>query len=433
MSDYLWASVAVMTAAMLSRFWYQAKLRVRFPEVWKSVAQLLDRPRSSRLMAACGLQMPGRVSRWSLWGADDRVPRVLAGIPTPAGADVQVHPAVGQSPGTVAAAADRIGAALGVPINSRLMDAGSVVWSLRVRDPLESEIRDVLRSNGNAPALVLGLTEDGYSIELPLVNTSGVVVAGIPGAGKSAALTRWMAELSASIMLALFVIDGKASADWLPFNDRATLMVQDGRFESALALLESVTEIMEHRLRNTSQMFDGVANFWDVAPAHRPSVVVVVIDECQVLFSGQGAKEEKTLSARCIQLTADLVRRGRSVGIVVICATQRPTVDAVPGAIRDNCSARISFRVMTSDSARAVLGSEFGSDGSVTPVGAPTGVGVVLADGLVPTRFRVPYATPSEVSHFVGTQGADRIPLDQLAPGLAYDVPLGASDGGADI
>lgn len=165
----------------------------------------------------------------------------------------------------------------------------------------------------------------------------------------------------------------------------------------------------------------------------QPPLVMAVIDECQVLFSAQGDKEVKAMSARCTQLTADLVRRGRSAGVVVICATQRPTVDALPGPIRDNSAARVSFRVMTSDSARAVLGNEFAADGAVTPIGAPTGVGVVLADGLTPTRFRVPYAKSSEVSRFLKAYGAERVPLDELAPGLSYDVPVSNPDWEAEL
>lgn len=268
MSDYVWTLVAVVVALVLSWCWYRAKLHVLFPGVSNSVARLLDGSKSARLLAACGLQRPGLVSWWSsLSGVDDRVPRVLAAVPTPAGADVTLHPAVGQAPDAVAAAADRIGAALGMPIVARLLSAGSVVWSLRVRDPLASELRGSLHPNGGGAMLGLGVMEDGYPITLSLANTSGVVVAGVPGAGKSAALTRWVAELCASTPLALFVIDGKASADWLPFGDRATLMVNDGRLESALALLEALTEIMDHRLTHAPHLFARAANYWD---ARRP-------------------------------------------------------------------------------------------------------------------------------------------------------------------
>jgi hypothetical protein len=429
MRDYMWAAVAVVGAVVSSRCWYRAKLRVLFPGVSNSVARLLDRSQSARLLAACGLERPGPVScRSLLSGDDDRVPRVLGARPSPAGADVTLHPAVGQAPDAVAAAADRIGAALGVPIVAGTLPAGSVVWSLRVRDPLASEILAPLHPNGGGTTLNLGVMEAGDPLMLPLANTSGVVVAGVPGAGKTGAMTRWVAELCASTSMALFVIDGKASADWLAFADRATLLVNDGRFASALASLEAMADVMDYRLTHAPQLFGGVANFWDAPAAIRPPLVMAVIDECQVLFSAQADKDAKAMSARCIQLVGDLVRRGRSAGVGVICATQRPTVDAIPGTIRDNSSARISFRVMTADSARAVLGNEFGVAGTVSPIGAPTGVGVVLAESLAPTRFRVQYATPPEVSEFLEAYGGDRIPLDELAPGLSYDLPVSNSD-----
>lgn len=430
MSDAVWAALVAVLAVCGSQGWLRLKLRARFPNTWRAVARLTG-GRAGGLFAACGLRRPGTDSRWAslVRSGDADLPTIISVTPTAAGADVLVHPAVGQAPSAVADAAERLGAALGVPIVARLQRAGSVIWSLRATDPLDGhQVREPLRPlEHRVPGFYLGLSEELDELHLDLANTSGVVVAGTPGAGKTAALTRWVAQLCASIPLAVMLIDGKGSGDWSPFMERATLLVNDGRLESAVGVLEAATDVMEHRLLSAPTLLGGAVNYWDADVDVRPPLLLVIIDECQTLFASAGSKDDKALSARCVVMVSDLVRRGRSAGVVVVCATQRPTVDAIPGQIRDNASARISFRVMTADAARAVLGAEF--DPAVSPIGAPTGVGVALADGLAATRFRVPYATPRETSEFVDSQGGSRIELADLAPGLAYDVPLTAQPG----
>lgn len=429
MSDAFWSLAVVVLALVGSTCWVRLKLRMRFPEAYRAVTRLTGRSAPS-LLAACGLRRPGIRPHWwasLVGGVPPDLPVIISATPTAAGADVLVHPAVGQEPHAVAQAAERLGAALGVPIVGRSLPAGSVVWSLRAVDPLADwRLRQGLSRLGGPPGLFLGATEECDDLVLDLSNVSGVVVAGVPGSGKTAALTRWVAELAASHPLALMVIDGKGGGDYLGFSDRSTLLV-DGRLDPAVGVLEAAVEIMEYRLANSAQLNGGPQNYWDADPEVRPPLLLLLIDEAQTVFSPAGTKEEKAMSVKAVALVADLVRRGRSCGIVTIASTQRATVDAIPGQIRDNSGARLSFRVTTSEAARAVLGAEF--DPAVSPIGAPTGVGVAVADGMPATRFRTPYATPREIAEFVVAQGGPRIELADLAPGLAYDVPLAGSAG----
>ncbi|MGN1096491.1 MAG: DNA translocase FtsK, partial [Christensenellales bacterium] len=76
--------------------------------------------------------------------------------------------------------------------------------------------------------------------------------------------------------------------------------------------------------------------------------IVIIIDELAELMD----RGSKTVES-CIDR---LARLARAVGIHLICATQRPSVDVVSGTIKNNLTSRIAFRVPTQGDSRTVLG-----------------------------------------------------------------------------
>ena len=107
---------------------------------------------------------------------------------------------------------------------------------------------------------------------------------------------------------------------------------------------------------------------------------------------------------RCIFLASSLIRRGRSVAMVTVPCTQKPTGDSVPTAIRDNCPLALSFAVRTTDAAAATLGSAIRNYESYSPAGLAlpeyTGVATVtLRSGEDPyTRLRGPWVSEAQAA-----------------------------------
>lgn len=192
-------------------------------------------------------------------------------------------------------------------------------------------------------------TETGEPGTIKIKECSGMVVGALPGAGKTVLLDAMVEALEGQAHVTSF--DGKLQGP-----------------SEMTPELERLREIMQTRL--TSRL-----DFW--AGDHNQQLQVVVLDECQVLFEPEGSsKEEKAAADARKRLVTDLVRRGRSAGILVVLASQRLTAEAIPISVRDIAKVRVAGRVTRPEDSELVLGRRPG-EGELTPVGAGMGEFVV--------------------------------------------------------
>ncbi|MEY9607046.1 DNA segregation ATPase FtsK/SpoIIIE-like protein [Bradyrhizobium japonicum] len=94
------------------------------------------------------------------------------------------------------------------------------------------------------------------------------------------------------------------------------------------------------------------------AEHYRGGKIFVVIDEyaeIQTELDTADTKEAKATAKRLAANLASIARRARALGIVLICALQRPTVDAMDAAVRNNLSCRICLRMATNQLAASML------------------------------------------------------------------------------
>ncbi|MBC9728458.1 FtsK/SpoIIIE domain-containing protein [Streptomyces sp. TRM68367] len=211
----------------------------------------------------------------------------------------------------------------------------------------------------------LGLDEYAQPVSVDLTQVPGVTVAGLPGFGKTSLINRLICDWAPSPAIQFVCADGKVSTaregDYAHLVKRMFDFVGDD-LEEANALFRRLVELRRARVSAAERIL-GVQSMWEVGPSAVWPLVVVIIDEAHTYFRDHKGSDPKTkklaaLAAENARLVEDLVKKGRSMGILVILATQKSTGDAIPTFIRDVCPIGLSFAQKTAEAAVAALGED---------------------------------------------------------------------------
>jgi S-DNA-T family DNA segregation ATPase FtsK/SpoIIIE len=313
------------------------------------------------------------------------------------------------------------------------------------RDPLRLATRyqpdsAALADPGDLRLVPIGVDEYAAPAVLRLEGLSGLTVGGIAGSGKTSFLLGLVTRLAPSPAVALLLLDGKVDnpreeGDYADVVDRFSLALGDD-LEAAADLLERLVEFRRTRSRSIRTVI-GSTNIWHSGPSAAWPLVILIIDEAQSYFrllkAGRTSADRDALVARCIAAVEDLVKKGRSVGIITILATQKPTGDAVPTAIRDNCGVSVCFAVKTMEAAKATLGDEIKDFPDCWPMRlvGPDYVGaLVMAQEGKPGYLRVktPYCSPLDAGAVALATSALVHQRGELPP-VPSPAMLGSGDG----
>ncbi|GGZ84728.1 FtsK/SpoIIIE domain-containing protein [Streptomyces bluensis] len=234
-------------------------------------------------------------------------------------------------------------------------------------DPLKFKTEH--RPTGEVPEEIarwdLGLDEYAQPVSVDLTQVPGVTVAGLPGFGKTSLINRLICDWSPSPAIQFVCADGKVSTaregDYAHLVKRMFAFVGDD-LEKANALFRRLVELRRARVSAAEHVL-GVQSMWEIGPSRAWPLVVVIIDEAHTYFRDHKGSDPKTkklaaLAAENARLVEDLVKKGRSMGILVILATQKSTGDAIPTFIRDVCPIGLSFAQKTAEAAVAALGED---------------------------------------------------------------------------
>ncbi|WP_353815510.1 FtsK/SpoIIIE domain-containing protein [Agromyces sp. SYSU T00266] len=189
----------------------------------------------------------------------------------------------------------------------------------------------------------------GGPVAIDLVRGPHALVAGTSGSGKSELLVTWIAAMAARYApdrVAFLLVDFKGGAAFEPVRGLPHVagLVTDLDEDEAARAVESIRAELRHRERVLST--SGARGIVDLPGEVTLPRLVVVVDEFQAMIERFGQ-----LGA----VVADVASRGRSLGVHLILASQRPN-GIVREQVSANCGIRVSLRVLDRADSVAVLG-----------------------------------------------------------------------------
>ena len=243
-------------------------------------------------------------------------------------------------------------------------------------------LRDVLSSaefqQAKSPlSMVLGKDISGKAVVVDLAKMPHLLVAGATGSGKSVGVNAMILSLLFKVQpeeVKFIMIDPK-QVELSMYNDIPHLLTNvvtdmnkaanalrwcvdemERRYQLLTALHVRNIEGFNHKIDQASEMQLPIPNpIWrpgDTMDAMPPALeklpyIVVIVDEFADLMMIVGKQVE--------ELIARLAQKARAIGIHLILATQRPSVDVITGLIKANIPSRIAFTVASKIDSRTIL------------------------------------------------------------------------------
>lgn len=231
-----------------------------------------------------------------------------------------------------------------------------------LREVIESR---AFRESASKLTIALGKTIDGLNYVADLAKMPHLLIAGTTGAGKSVGVNALIVSIlyrARPDEVKFILIDPKRLELGL-YEDiphLATPIITDPKLASR-SLKWAVGE-MEKRYRDLAgwgvRNIDGynteimrrnlVKEYDERGEPHKPlPYIVIIIDELADLMMTSGREVEESITR--------LAQMARAVGIHLVLATQRPSVDVITGLIKANFPSRISFRVSSKVDSRTII------------------------------------------------------------------------------
>ncbi|HEY5388739.1 MAG TPA: DNA translocase FtsK 4TM domain-containing protein, partial [Thermoleophilia bacterium] len=218
------------------------------------------------------------------------------------------------------------------------------------------DIHALFPAHASPMAFWLGKDVTGKAVLADLVKMVHLLIAGTTGSGKSGCLN----ALISSILLRatpdevrMIMIDPK-KVELSNFNGVPHLLAPVvTNMKQATYVLDNITREMDRRYdvlsRNGCQDVRALNKKLARAGEEHMPYIMVIVDELADLMMVAPSEVEDSI-IRLGQL-------GRSCGIHLVVATQRPSVDVVTGMIKTNIPSRIAFAVSSQTDSRIILDS----------------------------------------------------------------------------
>lgn len=297
---------------------------------------------------------------------------------------------------------------------------------------------DVLRSPEAAAAVHplsvgLGVDISGRARMLNLAELPHILIAGATGAGKSSCINSFVSSLlmrTAPDDVRLIMVDPKR-VELGQYNGVPHLLTKviSNPKKAADALKWAVTEmdrrydlLAEARVRDIIGYREKLdAGLLPADGFDRFPYLVIIVDELNDLMIVAGRDVEEAI--------VRIAQMARAVGIHLVIATQRPSVDVITGVIKANIPSRLAFSVASQTDSRVIIDGA-GADKLV-------GMGDLLAVTATeprPVRYQGAWVSEEEIHAIVEwvKQQRDAEYQDHVVEHLAAEAARAAEQGDDD-
>ena len=202
--------------------------------------------------------------------------------------------------------------------------------------------------------LVLALGRDvaGHPMIVDLAKMPHLLVAGATGTGKSVAINSLFISLlyrNTPQDVKFIVIDPKR-VEMTPYNGIPHLLTPVvTENEKAVNALKWAVAEMDRRYKLLAEAGKRNIAEYNEASALQMPYIVILVDELADLMATAQADVEGAI--------VRLAQMARAIGIHLVLATQRPSVDIITGLIKANITSRIAFAVASQIDSRTILDS----------------------------------------------------------------------------
>ncbi|GET29557.1 DNA translocase FtsK [Prolixibacter sp. SD074] len=309
-------------------------------------------------------------------------------------------------------------AALGIRIIAPIPGKGTVGIEVPNRKPEIVSMRSIIASRTFQESefelpIALGKTISNETYAVDLTKMPHILVAGATGQGKSvglnAIITSLLYKKHPSQLKFVFVDPKKVELNLYSVIEKHFLAKMPGEDDPIITDVQKVKNTLSSLNMEMDERYDLLkkAHTRNIKEYNQKFIsrrlnpekgfrylpyIVVIIDEFADLIMTAG-KEIELPIARIAQLA-------RAVGIHMIIATQRPSINIITGVIKANFPARIAFRVASMVDSRTILDSP----GANQLIGKGD---MLVSTGSNLTRVQCAFVDTPEVEsivHFIGEQ-----------------------------
>jgi S-DNA-T family DNA segregation ATPase FtsK/SpoIIIE len=267
----------------------------------------------------------------------------------------------------------------------------------------------------------LGLDVSGNPLVADIAKMPHSLVAGTTGSGKSVLINAFITTLlfrSSPQEVKLILVDPKR-VEFTAFNGIPHLLTPViVEPEKILSALKWATAEMDRRYKLFAER--GVRNidgYNELSGFQAIPYIVIIIDELADLMMFAPVEVEDSI--------ARIAQMARAVGIHLIVATQRPSVNVITGLIKANIPCRIAFNVSSLIDSRVILDSP----GAEKLLGRGDML-FVPPDQAKPTRIQGAFVSEKEVKKVVEFLKGKNYPVEYTEEIINQPLPLKGKGGG---